>query len=168
MKKKTAMAFGRKKVYLLGKDLDGTMYWLEAPSWDCDWYWGFGYVETYTYNSRPDKAHDILSHQHIDSAFMGKIGENSEYIYNICDAPLLKGGTTFTEKEGWELSELFKQYYTLEDAARLFYFKNGNISSTTVKHDSKECKRMYDYINQTMMPAIFKRIDEILSPETEK
>ena len=168
MEKKTTMAFGRKKVYLLGKDLDGTMYWLEAPSWDCDWYWGFGYVETYTYNSRPDKSHDILSHRHIDSTFMGEIGENGEYVYNIFNAPLLKGGTTFTEKEGWELSELFEQYYTLKEASDMFHIGGSHISSTAVKHDSEECKRMYDYINKTMMPAIFKRIEEILTPETEK
>lgn len=167
MKKKTTRAFG-KKVYLLGKDLDGTMYWLEAPSWDCNWYWGFGYVETYTNNSCPDKAHDIKSHQHIDSSFIGKVGVNKDYIYNIFDTPLLKGGTTFTEEEGWEISELFSQFYTLSKAADLFYSEKGHVASTTVKHDSDECKRMYDYINQTMMPAIFKRIGEILSPETEK
>lgn len=168
MKKKTAMAFGRKKVYLLGKDLDGTMYWLETPSWDCNWYWGFGYVETYTFNSRPDKSHDIRSHQHIDSSFIGKVGTNGDYIYNIFDTPLLKGGTTFTEEEGWELTELFSQFYTLSKAADLFYAEKGHVAPTTVKHDSEECKRMYNYINKTMMPAIFKRIDEILSPETEK
>ena len=167
MKKKTTRAFG-KKVYLLGKDLDGTMYWLEAPSWDCDWYWGFGYVETYTNNSCPNKARDIESHCHIYYRFMGKVGENGEYIYNIFNAPLLKGGTTFTEEEGWELTELFSQFYTLSKAADLFYAEKGHVAPTTVKHDSKECKRMYDYINKTMMPAIFKRIDEILSPKTEK
>lgn len=167
MKKKTTNAFG-KKIYLLGKDVDDTMYWLEEPSWDCNWYWGFGYVETYTNNSCPDKARDIKSHQHIDSSFIGKVGENGEYIYNIFDTPLLKGGKTFTEDEGWELTELFSQFYTLSKAADLFYAEKGHVAPTAVKHDSEECKRMYNYINQTMMPAIFKRIDEILSPETEK
>ena len=50
MKKQTTTAF-KKKIYLLGADAEGTKYWLEAPSWDCDWYWGFGYVETYTNNN---------------------------------------------------------------------------------------------------------------------
>ena len=52
MKKEKRFAFG-KNIYLLGSDKDGVKYWLEEASWDCGWYWGFGYVETYTNNSNP-------------------------------------------------------------------------------------------------------------------
>ena len=69
MKKQTTIAFN-KKIYLLGADAEGTKYWLEAPSWDCDRYWGFGYVETYTNNDCPNKSRDINSHQHFDSLFL--------------------------------------------------------------------------------------------------
>ena len=69
MEKKTSKAFG-KKVWLLGQDKDGINYWLEEPSWDCGWYYGFGFVETYTHNTRPDLARDINSHQHFDSLFL--------------------------------------------------------------------------------------------------
>ena len=164
MKKKTSYVFG-KKIYLLGKDACGTQYWLEAPSWDCDWYWGFGYVETYTNNKHPELSRDIRSHQHIDSSFMGNIGDDGERIYNIFDAPRLKGGTTFTEEEGWELSELFRQFYTLKESADFFHFGRAHVSKTIVKHDEETCHQMWDYINKTMIPAIFKRIEEILSPE---
>ena len=50
LNKKKIHVFG-KDAYLLGKDDQGIQYWLESPSWDCDWYWGFGYVETYTNKS---------------------------------------------------------------------------------------------------------------------
>jgi hypothetical protein len=46
LSKRKSHAFG-KDIYLIGKDKSGTNYWLESPSWDCDWYWGFGYIETY-------------------------------------------------------------------------------------------------------------------------
>lgn len=161
MKKQISHAFG-KDIYLLGKDEYGTKYWLEAPSWDCGWYWGFGYVETYTNNTRPDLSKDIASHQHIDSSFLGKVGD--EYIHNIFETPLLKGGTTFTKEEGWELSELFSQFYTLKKSAEFFYSGKTNISSTTVQHDREKCKEIFDYINQTLMPPIFERIKEILTP----
>ena len=45
MKKEKRKAFG-KKIYLLGKDAEGVKYWLEEASWDCNWYYGFGYIET--------------------------------------------------------------------------------------------------------------------------
>lgn len=165
--KQIAKAFG-KKTYLLGCDADGIYYWLESPSWDCDWYWGFGYVKTYTNNKHPELSRDINSHRHIDNSFRGKIDGCTEYIYNIYDAPLLSGGTTFTKKEGWELSELFSQFYTLRKAADFFHSGKSNISSTICTHDKEECKRIYDYINQTMMPKIFKRIKEILTPNEKE
>lgn len=32
------------KLWYLGKDQYDTRYYLSAPRWDCDWYWGFGYI----------------------------------------------------------------------------------------------------------------------------
>ena len=164
--KKTTRAFG-KQIYLLGRDEYGTNYWLEEPSWDCGWYWGFGYVETYTNNKHPELSRDINSHQHIDSSFMGKVNGSSEYIHNIFDAPLLRGGTTFTEKEGWELSELFSQFYTLKKAAALFHGGKSNVSNTACTHDLNKCKEIYEFINENMMKAIFERIIEILTPKKQ-
>lgn len=37
--KKTINKFG--KHYLLGINKEGKHIWLEEPSWDCGWYWGF-------------------------------------------------------------------------------------------------------------------------------
>ena len=65
MEKKKSHAFG-KDVYLLGT-INGRYQWLEAPSWDCDWYWGFGYVEEYTRHDKPSASRDIVSHTHVDS-----------------------------------------------------------------------------------------------------
>ena len=68
MEKRSTVAF-RKRVYLLGKDGEGVAYWLESASWDCDWYWGGGYVKTYTQNDYPELSRDIDSHQHFDGLF---------------------------------------------------------------------------------------------------
>ena len=74
--KKQSKAFG-KDIYLLGEDQDGIKYWLQSPSFDCGWYWGFGYIMTYTNNRRPDLAKDIDSHQHIE----GLLGQQYTYDY---------------------------------------------------------------------------------------
>jgi len=71
MKKTKKHAFG-KDVYLLGKDKHGIYYWLESPKWDCGWYWGFGYIETYTNNKQPQLAKDINSHEHANN-FMSEL-----------------------------------------------------------------------------------------------
>ena len=53
--------------YLIGKDNTGERVWLEKPSWDCGWYWGFGYLQTMQGNREPSRARDINSHTHWDS-----------------------------------------------------------------------------------------------------
>jgi len=167
--KRKSHAFG-KDVYLLGTDKEGIRYWLEAPTWDCGWYWGFGYVETYHNNAMPTRAKDIDSHTHIDSAFIGKheyydtttkTRKLSEYIHNIYDNPTLCS-KTFNEKEGWELSELFNQFYFLRQAAENFGRGKCHTANTTAP--SWEKKDLAKEINEVHIPAVTARILQILSP----
>ena len=72
-------AFG-KEVYLLGRDNEGIKYWLEEPKWDCEWYWGFGYIETYSGNRKPSIAIDISSHQHASGEY-----KHDNYLYSNDD-----------------------------------------------------------------------------------
>lgn len=52
---------------LLYVDNDGTKVYLQKHKWDCDWYWGMGYLETFTNNNNPEKSYDISSHFHFSS-----------------------------------------------------------------------------------------------------
>lgn len=135
MKKKVSFAF-RKEIYLLGKDEYGTNYWLEAPSFDCGWYWGFGYVETYTNNNSPSNSKDISSHSHIDSSFK---------IDGVIDMNSFLTERTYSIKEGFELSSLFTEFYELKETA-------------------SENKEERENINQVLMPVLFEKILSILKP----
>ena len=57
----------RREIYLIGIDTDGQKVFLEEPSWDCGWYWGFGYLETYTNNRAITMSRDIQSHSHFNN-----------------------------------------------------------------------------------------------------
>ena len=170
MSKKVSHAFG-KDVYLLGMGEDGTMYWLEAQKWDCGWYWGFGYVEAYTNNKNPAKAKDISSHEHIDSSFMGQSEyydhakgcfRKGEYISNLFDSPRFSA-TTFTENEGWTLSELFKTFYNLRQSAEVFGRGGSHITDNPCK-DTIKNEAWTKHINEVMIPAVTAKIIEILTP----
>jgi hypothetical protein len=154
MNKKITKAFN-KKVYLLGSDKDGVYYWLEEPRWDCGWYWGFGYIETYTNNKNPEKAKDISSHSHAHN-FVSKY-----FIELNGSKPILKN-QTFTNKEGWELSELFSQFYHLSEQAEFWGRGKQNVSETKIR--SWEDKILADKINQSIIPTITARILDILTP----
>lgn len=155
MNKQKSHAFD-KDVYLLGTDTDGIYYWLQAPSWDCEWYWGFGYIETYQNNKYPDRTKDIDSHSHA-TEFM------SEYFTEFNGSkPILKE-TTFNEQEGWELSELFAQFYHLQKQAEFWGVGKMHVANTQIK--SWEDKALADKINKEMIPVVMARIMQILSPE---
>ena len=172
IKKQMSHAFG-KDIFLLGADTEGKYMWLEEPTWDCGWYWGFGYIEIYTNSKFPAKAKDIMSHSH----FSGLVGKqeyydhekgyfrNGEYIHNIYDSPQLIV-TTFTEKEGWDLSELFKEFYLLQSMAAYTSRTPAGCYMTTspVEQDADTMISWNQYINKVMIPKVTEEIMRILSP----
>ena len=152
MTKQISEAFG-KKIFLIGK-LDGQKIWLEEPSWDCSWYWGFGYLKIYTHKN-PKLAKDSILHTHVNMLL------NESNTCNIYD---IKGLTdqTFTSKQAWELSELFEQFYLMKKTCEFFGRGKCHIAETTCEN-FKNTDISTD-INTRIIPAITERILEILSP----
>lgn len=158
MNKRKSHAFG-KDIYLVGKESDGTLVWLKSPEWDCGWYWGFGYMESYTNNKNPSAARDISSHSHW-SGFVGNIG--GKWYHHINESPALSE-TVLTESESWELSDLMQSFYTLKETAEIYGRGNSHLTSA-VKVDLTN-ESLVKQINEVDMPRIFARVIEILSPE---
>lgn len=174
LEKRKSHAFG-KDIFLLGRNRDRKLVWLEAPKWDCGWYWGFGYIETYTNNNYPEKSKDIDSHSH----FSGLIGSQeyydsekqcwrkSEYIHNVYDSPVFIE-TAFSSKEGWQLSELFRQFYLLKEMAEFCHKEKPGCHITESPVDHGNMKDWYEHINKVMIPKITDAILKILSLEEVK
>ena len=158
MEKERKFAFG-KNIYLLGQDENGTKYWLEEASWDCDWYYGFGYIETYTNNNNPERSKDITSHDHYDTKILknGLSPDNFKKIF--IETPL-------SDKEIWKLNELMKTFYTIKDYMELLHSGSSNITnnlSSAVIKNEKEWLRLKDKV----LPDLFKNIYKILTTESE-
>ncbi|MCJ7828736.1 MAG: hypothetical protein MUP81_03225 [Dehalococcoidia bacterium] len=152
--KKKTHVFG-KDIYLLGTDESGIRYWLESPSWDCNWYWGFGYIETYSNNRSPEHSADISSHQHAEN-FMSKWFTE----WNGSKPILVQ--QTFDKKEGWELSELFEQFYFLKESAENFGRGKCHCANTIIPLWQKT--ELAKEINEQIIPKVTARILEILTP----
>ena len=93
------------KIYLGNNTQYGRLY-LSKHSWDCGWYWGFGYIG----NSR--------LHMHIDSLI------NGEYDVN----KIFDGSTGITQDQWWIIRDLFRQAYALKCAA--FVYRHGGHQTT--------------------------------------
>ena len=127
----------------IGK-VDGKSIYLSAPSWDCDWYWGFGYLGN----------NNI--HYHIDG--IDKDVNLHDAIVNHFDEG------TFIVKDNhdiYTLAELFKTFYTLKETAEVLGRGGSHITDNPLKHvivNKDEVTR----INQVVLPAIFEAIYDIL------
>lgn len=154
LKKKTINKFG--KHYLLGINYDGEYVWLEKESWDCGWYWGFGYLHTYTNNRQPERSKDITAHFHFDSAFL----KGPE-----CTRDMFKKyfkETVLTDDEIWELCDYMKTFYTLKSVAELF--KSGYSHQTErAKIEDLKSEEQQDLVNKVWLPELFKRIEKLLT-----
>lgn len=158
IKKEKRHAF-KKDIYLLGR-LNGKKIWLEQATWDCDWYWGFGYIETYTNDNNPEKARDISMHTHYNSICFKKDEETKNYIYILSDITGLTE-CTLTRSEQWQLSELMKSFYTLKESSAFFYRGKSNSADVNINFKDDD---IYNKINKEILPSIFSEIYKLLSP----
>lgn len=119
---------------------------LRAPSWNCDWYWGLGY----------------LGHRYVHFHLDGLVKDRNT---NMFDALKKEFGDTLTIKDDddlWVFCELMGTAYALRKTAEVL--GRGSVHYTTnplaklIKNE-KEVER----INTIVLPAIFDQIDLILA-----
>ena len=147
MKKELKTKYG--KHFLIGVDNDGVKHYLKEASWDCGWYWGFGYMHTF-------KANDIGCHYHFDSfsketnLFDGVKNSFVECVLNDCEL--------------WKLCELMKTFYTLKQTAEVLG-RGGSHYTTNPCKDIIINLEEVERINKKVLPEIFKEIYKLLTPQ---
>lgn len=155
MEKKIINKFG--KHYLLGINKDGEYVWLEKESWDCGWYWGYGYLHTFTNNRQPERSKDLSSHFHFDTTFL----KGPDCCFEMFKTYFKE--TVLTDNEIWELCDYMKTFYTLKEVAELF--KKGYSHQTErAKVEKIQSETQYDLVNKVWLPEVFKRIETLLTP----
>lgn len=155
MKKLKTIKSG-KNVYLLGKRKeDGKKVYLVAPSWDCNWYWGFGYIETY------GKKY-IYDHQHFDNLFL------KEDIWDSFKEYFVE--TTLNDSEIWQLLGYMKEFYVMQEYAELLQYGNhitSKAKNILCEKNQEANKQETERINETLLPELFEKIDKLLTESAE-
>lgn len=157
MKKFAFNKFGH-KYYLLGTDKEGIKYFLEEASWDCDWYWGGGYVETFSNNRNPVCSMDIDSYHHFNYMFL---------TYNKNGFDMFKDffkETPFTDNEIRKICELMKSFYVAREYSDMIYRGGAHYTSNPAKETIMN-KDEYNRINEVVIPTIMTELYKILSEE---
>ena len=114
--------------------IGGELLYLTKHSWDCDWYWGMGYIGN----------KDL--HCHFDNQFL----RNPEYaISNIFES------TNIKQSDWWIILDLFKQAYALQAAAEI-YIHGGHMTSKKNVTDIVHSDEMAASINKDLSKVLDK------------
>lgn len=136
-------------------DLDGCVY-IERPSWDCGWYWGFGYLERWNYRKQ-----DIDFHTHIDTKFStNKHGRPCNWFDGMKDI-LDKGDVFKSDHDCWKFLEIVKTIYGLKETAEVLgrggsHYAKNPCAELIMNHD--EVRR----INCKVIPALIDEMYKLL------
>ena len=162
-----------KTKWYLGKTKEATPepVYLEDFEWHCGWYWGGGYIGNNHFHAHFDGAFlDVPDIQgHCLGNFVtpwtkqGDLDRNGgTVVSNGCsvweDLGTFLNDAQYTPREWWRIKDLFKQFYTLRDAAEVFQY-GGHC--TTDKRNQAE-------LNKEMAASLNKHIETVIIPEIRK
>lgn len=126
--------------------------YLYTPTFDCDWYWGFGYLGN-------NNCHYHLSNyqQEFTSGVVRNIDMHDalQRDYGLCES--LRNPNTL-----WTFCELFKTAYALAEVAQIYNRGGSHYSNNPCKALIKN-KEQYEHINFVLLPALFKEIDKLFT-----
>jgi len=146
---KRIMRIAGKENFFLGRS-DDTNYYLEEATYNCQHYWGFGYIQGY-YKGK------WQSHQH----FKGLIEWQK-----LPTLPFMEE-TPLTVDERWDLVELMQRFYTLKKFTELVYNSNGAHVTGSGLNSSMRSAAYYHAAQTALrktLPDIFSEIYHILTP----
>jgi len=133
----------KKAKYFFGKNKEtNESIYLTMPTWDCGWYWSFGYLG------------NIDCHYHLDSHF------NTNK--NIYDELLEKYElNTKIKNKLWEFCEIISTVYSLKNAAEI-YNRGGSHYTNNPCADVIKNPFEVTRLNDIVLPALFKKLENLL------
>ena len=134
--------------------VDGRGVMLRRPSFDCDWYWGFGYLG----NSQ--------CHYHLDGLASMEWKNKDIQGKNLFDQMKIHFGESLVlnDKSLWKFCEIVTTIYTLCKTAEVF---NRGGSHFTTNPDAELLKHpeMWTHINEVLIPAQIASLYKVLAGE---
>lgn len=144
--------------YLIGIDKHGRPTYLQQAHFDCNWYWGLGYIETFTNKQYPERSKDITTHRHFDKLVLTYDGQNDVYDRFNQEFP----ETPLTTNEIWELLELMRTAYICRHYSDMLYTGGAHITPNPLKPLIQN-EEEYNRINKDVIPDIMNKVYELLS-----
>ena len=139
------------KVFL-GTTVDNARVWLSSPSWDCNWYWGWGYIGNKNL------------HYHLSSLFKDT---------NMHDGikSHFKTFAITSDEDLWTFCELVRTFYYLRETSDVLTRGGSHYTNNPCQELIKDTDYA-SHINTVLMPAIFaetyKLFEKAINPTSLK
>lgn len=126
------------KRFYLGnnRSVAGGMVFMSLPSFDCNWYWSFGYL-----GNRD-------CHYHLE----GIEKDKNLHMFDKVKAHFGSSLTITDDKDLWLFCEISLTIYTLKKTAELFYM-GGSHTTTNPDKDLLKNDEYYNHIVSVLIPA---------------
>ena len=150
-KQETEKTIFRSDIYL-GEN-NGERIYLSAPSWDCDWYWGFGYLGNKNCHYHVEGLKKIGEYNHEKRTF--------EYEFvNLYDGIKKHFGDTFiikNDEDIWKFAELMATFYTLREYSDTICRGGSHYTLNPIREEIKN-EDEYKRINTEVLPSLFNEV----------
>lgn len=127
---------------------DNEPIFLSKPTWDCGWYWSFGYLGN-------AKCHYHLSNLNKETNLFDGMRKH------FGDSLIIK-----KDQDLWTFCELAKTVYTLKETAEVLS-RGGSYYTTNPVCDLIKNPLEAERINKIVLPAIFAEIEKIFTKYRE-
>ena len=140
----------------LGNNQNQSIF-LSPPSWNCGWYWGFGYL------GNDDCHYHVDGLTKIETYDFEKKVRQYKFV-NLKDGFDLHFGKSYTIRPShrWTFAELFKSFYQLQSTAEMFGRGGCHLSSNPCQEFIKDESKAFE-INSAILPEVFDRIYKIIN-----
>lgn len=126
--------------YLGKRKEDRKRVYIIAPTWDCNWYWSFGYLRA------------TGERFHLRKYVNGSWIDTLERDYNL--------NVKLRDDKLWKFYELATTAYRLKEAAEILGWGCSNVTENPLAEVIKNQAEV-NRINQIVLPQVFDAINEI-------
>lgn len=132
--------------------MDGRGIMLRVPSFDCGWYWGFGYLgnrDCHFHLDHLDSVDSKLANKNLYAQLIGLFGDS----------------LTIPREKLWTFCEIVETVYALKQAAEVFG-RGGSHYNQNPDKDALTVPEYVRHINDELIPMQIRSLWVLLSVDT--
>ena len=119
--------------------------YLYAPEWNCDWYWGFGYIGNNNLHTHLNWLSD----------------KKNINLYDVLEEYFPNGWCITTMNDKWTFCEIIKTIYSLRSIAEV-YNRGGSHYTNNPCSELIKNKTEYERINTILIPELIDEMYKLL------